>query len=57
MISIYELFDYLLSYDIDFFPKFEYKDDENGFWKLIKSTDNSNTINSIPDHRIWVKYY
>ena len=53
---IFELLDYLLSYDINFL-KFECKDDENGFWKLIKSTDNSNTIYSIPDHRIWVKYY
>ena len=54
---IYKFLDYLLSYNIDFFPKFEYKDDEYGYWKLIKSTDNTNTIYSIPNYRIWVKYY
>jgi hypothetical protein len=46
---------YIMFYDLDWWmPKFDYKDSEEGYWKKIKTNDITNTI---PDHKIWVKYY
>ena len=56
--QLYNIINYLLSYDLDWWmPKFEYKDTDEGYWKKIKTNDMTNTIYSIPDHKVWVKYY
>lgn len=56
--QLYNIINYLLSYDLDWcMPKFEYKDTEEGYWKNIKTNDITNTVYSIPDHKVWVKYY
>lgn len=56
-VHLYNIINYIFSYDVDWWiPKFEYKDTEEGYWKIIKTSDTTNNIYSIPDHKLWVKY-
>jgi len=49
--GLFIFFDKIFSINVDWWIiKFEYKNDNTGYWKKIKGVCN------IPDHNVWVKY-
>ena len=55
-VHLYNIINYIFSYDVDWWiPKFEYKDTEEGYWKIIKIDIGSlNFI--IVTERIYYRY-